>query len=179
MHDGIGASLISTLSLVECGGASSEQVATALRECIDDLRLAIDSLEPADGELAPVLGGLRYRLEPRLKAQGITLDWQVHELPKLASLTPQSVLHVLRILQEAFTNVLKHARAKHIRVATEVGAGCVSIEVSDNGHGFDGTPPVHCHGLDNMRRRAKAIGGELRIVQSAAGTTLSLSLPIG
>ncbi|HKX44774.1 MAG TPA: ATP-binding protein [Burkholderiaceae bacterium] len=179
MHDGIGASLISTLSLVEGGEASSEQVATALRECIDDLRLAIDSLEPADGELAPVLGGLRYRLEPRLKARGIRLDWQVQEVPRLACLTPQNVLHILRILQEAFTNVLKHACAEHIRVATAVGAGCVVIEVCDDGRGFDGTSSAHGHGLDNMRKRAKVIGGDLRISPSAAGTTLSLSLPIG
>lgn len=178
MHDGIGASLISTLSLVECGEASGEQVAAALRECIDDLRLAIDSLEPADGDLAPVLGGLRYRLEPRLKAHGIALDWQVQELPRLACLTPPNVLNVLRILQEAFTNVLKHARAKRIRVATAVDSGRVAIEVSDDGRGFDGTPSEHGHGLDNMRKRATAIGGDLRIAQSAAGTTLSLSLPI-
>lgn len=179
MHDGVGAALISTLSLVEHGEASKEQVALALRECIDDLRLAIDSLEPADGELAPVLGGLRYRLEPRLRAQGIALDWQVQDLPKLACLTPQNVLHVLRILQEAFTNVLKHAQARRIRVATAVDAGRVAIEVSDDGSGFDGAPSAHGHGLDNMRQRAKVIGGELRIAPSAAGTTLLLSLPIG
>jgi signal transduction histidine kinase len=179
MHDGIGAALISTLSLVEGGSARHADVATALRECIDDLRLAIDSLEPADGDLAPVLGGLRYRLEPRLRAQGITLDWQVQDLPTLAYLTPQKVLHVLRILQEAFTNVLKHAQARRIRVATAVDAGRVSIEVSDDGRGFDGAPSARGHGLANMRNRAKAIGGDLRIQPSAAGTTLSLSLPIG
>ncbi len=179
MHDGVGASLISTLSLVESGEASREQVAAALRECIDDLRLAIDSLEPADGDLAPVLGGLRYRLEPRLKAAGITLDWQVRDLPALSCLTPQNVLHVLRILQEAFTNVLKHARAKHIRVATAVDSDRVAIEVSDDGRGFDGAPSGHGRGLDNMRQRAKAIGGDLRIVPGKEGTTLSLSLPIG
>ena len=66
MHDGIGGQLISKLSLVENGEASKEQVAAALRECIDDLRLAIDSLEPAGDDLLPVLGNLRYRLEPRL-----------------------------------------------------------------------------------------------------------------
>jgi signal transduction histidine kinase len=179
MHDGIGASLISTLSLVECGEASSEQVAAALRECIDDLRLAIDSLEPADGELAPVLGGLRYRLEPRQKAAGVTLDWQVCELPPLPCLTPQNVLHVLRILQEAFTNVLKHARAKHIRVATAVAVGRVCIEVSDDGRGFDRTQSAQGHGLGNMRRRAKLLGGDLWIAPSATGTTLSLSIPVG
>jgi signal transduction histidine kinase len=179
MHDGVGAQLISTLSLVEHGQAAKEQVAAALRECIDDLRLAIDSLEPADGELAPVLGGLRYRLEPRLKAVGIALDWQVKDLPKLACLTPQNVLHVLRILQEAFTNVLKHAGAQCIRVVTRVEAGQVSIEVQDDGRGWSPTGPRDAgHGLANMRRRAAAVGGTLDVQASPSGTTLALRLPL-
>ena len=48
MHDGIGAQLISTLGMAEHGQLSSEEMATALRECLDDLRLTIDSLEPLD-----------------------------------------------------------------------------------------------------------------------------------
>jgi signal transduction histidine kinase len=94
MHDGIGGQLISTLSLVENGQATSLEVSAALRECIDDLRLSIDSLQPADAELLPVLGNLRYRLEPRLAAQGISLDWQVADVPKLDCLTPQNILHI-------------------------------------------------------------------------------------
>jgi signal transduction histidine kinase len=184
MHDGIGGQLISTLSLVEASDASKEQVATALRECIDDLRLAIDSLEPTEEDLLPVLGGLRYRLEPRLKAQGIALDWRVQEVPKLACLTPQNVLHILRILQEAFTNVLKHAHAD--RVAVEAGvepdSRRVYIRVSDNGRGLassDGPRPQG-HGLVNMLRRAKALGGELLVRPSSGrGTTLELLLPVG
>lgn len=176
MHDGIGASLISTLTLVEYGEASKAQVAVALRECIDDLRLAIDSLEPAEGDLAPVLGGLRYRLEPRLKAAGITLDWHVHDLPTLACLTPRNVLHVLRILQEAFTNVLKHAHASIVSVETGLdGVSGAFIRVRDNGKGFDGRHKGH--GIDNMTRRARAIGARLDIRPSPAGTTLELLLP--
>ena len=179
MHDGVGAQLISTLSLVEHGQASNEKVAAALRECIDDLRLAIDSLQPADEDLLPVLGNLRYRLEPRLKASGIALDWQVGELPKLACLTPRNVLHVLRILQEAFTNVLKHAQADCVAVqtGTEPDARRVFIRISDNGRGFD-CPRPGGHGLANMLRRAKAIGGELLVQPSKRGTTLELRLPV-
>jgi signal transduction histidine kinase len=179
MHDGIGGQLISALSLVDAGDASKEQVAAALRECIDDLRLAIDSLEPTEEDLLPVLGGLRYRLEPRLKAQGIALDWQVQEVPRLACLTPQNVLHVLRILQEAFTNTLKHAKASRIRVATAVQAGRVAIDLSDDGDGFDTRGARGGHGLANMRRRAAAIGAELMLRSSHEGTTLSLLLPAG
>jgi signal transduction histidine kinase len=153
MHDGIGGQLISTLSLVENGAASKEEVAAALRECIDDLRLAIDSLEPTDDDLLPVLGNLRYRLEGRLKQQGITLDWQVQDVPKLGCLTPQNVLHILRILQEAFTNIVKHAQASRIRVSTAIDARRVSIDVSDNGRGFRGEHNAKGHGRQHARTR--------------------------
>ena len=177
MHDGIGGQLISTLSLVERGELSATEVATALRECLDDLRLTIDSLEPTENDLLPVLGNFRYRLDRRLRKQGVELDWQVKEVPRLACLTPQNVLHVLRILQEAFTNVLKHAQASVISVETGVdGGNRVLIRIRDNGTGFAGEHKGH--GLDNMRRRAQMIGGELDIQPSPKGTTLNLLLPV-
>jgi signal transduction histidine kinase len=179
MHDGVGGQLISTLSLVEHGKTSPDEVAAALRECIDDLRLTIDSLEPTENDLLPVLGNLRYRLDRRLKAQGIDLNWQVREVPKLACLTPQNVLHVLRILQEAFTNVLKHAHASTVCVETGVDAPGrhAFIRIRDNGAGFAGDHTGY--GLGNMQRRAKIIGGDLEIQSSPVGTTLNLLLPVG
>ena len=180
MHDGIGGQLISTLSLVEHGKAASHEVAAALRDCIDDLRLAIDSLEPTDDELLPVLGNLRYRIEGRLKQQGIALDWQVEEVPKLACLTPQNVLHILRILQEAFTNIVKHAGASRIQVETGVqpASGLMFIRVRDNGCGFRPDRPEG-RGLANMLRRARTIGGDLHVLPTDRGTTLELLLPVG
>jgi signal transduction histidine kinase len=178
MHDGVGGQLISAIALVERGETSAAQVAAALRECLDNLRLIIDSLEPNENDLLPVLGNLRYRIDGRLKDQGITLDWQVRELPRLACLTPQNVLHVLRILQEAFTNVLKHARASRIRVETgsEPDGKHVFIRVQDNGTGFASPGPGR--GLRNMRQRAQTIGGDLEIESTSVGTTLNLLLPV-
>jgi signal transduction histidine kinase len=180
MHDGIGAQLISTLSFVERADATPREIAGALRECIDDLRLAIDSMEASDHDLLPALGNLRYRLDARLKAIGVTLDWHAEDLPRLARLTPQHVLHVLRILQEAFTNIIKHAQADTVRLDAGVDPSGehVLIRVRDNGHGFD-SPRAGGRGLANMRQRARTIGGELQVTPSAAGTTLSLLLPIG
>ena len=99
------------------------------------------------------------------------------DLPKLACLTPQNVLHVLRILQEAFTNILKHARANTVKVETGVAGmpGKVYVSVSDNGIGLSNEHPGH--GLANMRRRAQAIGGTLDIASAATGTMITLSLP--
>ena len=177
MHDGVGGQLISTLSLVEQGDLSAEEVAAALRECLDDLRLTIDSLEPTENDLLPVLGNLRYRLDERLKKQGIELDWRITEVPKLANMTPRNVLHVLRILQEAFTNVLKHASASNVEVETGVDAtgNHVYIRVRDDGRGFAGDRAGH--GFANMRRRAQVVGGILEIRSSPGGTVVSLRLP--
>ncbi|HEX4333675.1 MAG TPA: ATP-binding protein [Usitatibacter sp.] len=178
MHDGVGGHLISTLSLVEQGDLTAAEVAAALRECLDDLRLTIDSLEPTEDDLLPVLGNLRYRLDERLKRQGVELDWRITEVPKLANMTPRNVLHVLRILQEAFTNVLKHAKASNVEVETGVDAAGehVYIRVRDDGCGFAGDRAGH--GFANMRRRAQVVGGALAIHSSPAGTTVSLSLPL-
>jgi signal transduction histidine kinase len=135
-------------------------------------------MEPTDHELLPALGNLRYRLDARLRAIGLTLAWHAEDLPKLTRLTPQHVLQVLRILQEAFTNIIKHARADTISVDAGVdpAGSSVLIRVRDNGRGFDGEG--RGRGLANMHQRARAIGGQLQIVPSPQGTILSLSLPM-
>lgn len=117
MHDGVGSSLISALRLVE-HGRTPLNVAQVLKECIDDLKIAIDSLESTDADLLGLLGALRFRLGPRLAGAGITLRWRITELPPLIWLDAQSALHVLRILQEVLTNIVKHSRATEISVTT-------------------------------------------------------------
>lgn len=176
MHDGLGSQLISALHLVELTDAPKAEIAAELREALDTLRLTIDSLEPSENDLLTLLGNLRYRLEGRLKRQGIALDWQIHDLPELDSLTPQNVLHILRILQEALTNVLKHARASRIAVETGSSDEEVFIRISDDGCGF--TRGRQGRGLANMQMRAQALGGRLDIQPSSAGTTLTLHLPV-
>jgi signal transduction histidine kinase len=172
MHDGLGSQLIASLDLVEHGNTPRTDIAEALRECLDSLRLTIHSLEPTENDLLTVLGGLRYRVEARLKKRGISLEWQVRDLPKLASLTPQNVLHILRILQEAFSNIVKHARAKTITVQTGFTEEYVFIKIADDGCGF--TRDREGRGLTNMRKRAQALGAKLDLMPSPAGTTLSL-----
>jgi signal transduction histidine kinase len=78
---------------------------------LDEMRMAVDSLQPMHDDFVSVLAMLRYRLQPRLQAAGIEVVWDVAELPPLRQLSPQAVLQVQRILLEAFTNVLKHAHA--------------------------------------------------------------------
>ena len=117
MHDGLGSQLMSSLMLVERGAVSNDQFAQILRESIDDMRLAIDALAADDADLAAALGNLRFRMEPRLRAAGMELTWDARRLPEELGLHPDVVLPILRIVQEALTNALKHSRARAVRLA--------------------------------------------------------------
>ncbi|WP_029891368.1 sensor histidine kinase [Polycyclovorans algicola] len=188
IHDGIGANLVTTLAAVERRGEPDDTAAVALRHAIADLKLTVDSLEPVDGDLLSLLGNLRYRLTPQLKQAGITVAWDVTALPALTWLRAPQALHVLRIAQEAFSNVIQHSGASRVSVSTDTGtspeglAG-VCVRIADDGRGLpplDTLAPDGGRGLSNMKWRAKALGGQLRIEPNTPhGTTVALWLPLG
>jgi signal transduction histidine kinase len=181
MHDGIGSQLITTLEAVERGSADGGEVTRLLRACMDDLRLMIDSLEPEEYSLLVALGNLRYRLEPRLRAAGVALEWAVEEGVRAPS--PDATLHLLRIVQEAVTNALKHARASRLRIACHLEADALVLEVADNGCGFAATearltPATARRGLGNMLVRAHQLGGSLQRRDDGGGTRWVLRVPL-
>jgi signal transduction histidine kinase len=107
------------------------------------------------------------------------LDWDIHDLPELPWLEPPDALHVLRLVQEALANVLKHARADRVRLATRASEDHVKIYIEDNGCGFDLNTATLGRGLRNQNRRAGYLGGELKIESvQGKGTCLKLCLPI-
>lgn len=181
VHDGMGGQLVSTLAMVESGHSTPEGVAEALRDALDDLRLVIDSLDPVDDDLLSVLGVVRSRFEPRLARHGIRFDWQVEDVPAIPGLGPERVLQAMRIVQEAITNIVKHAGAHTITVRTgpeadHTGAAGVFVEVRDDGRGLDGTRR-RGRGLANMERRAQVLGGRIALVSGTWGTSVRLWLP--
>lgn len=176
IHDGLGSQLISSILAVEAGSLAGPALADVLRECVDDLRLAIDSLKPAGNELLLVLGNFRYRMEPRLMHAGVRLDWRVAASSTSPQLSSDQVLHTLRIVQEVFTNALKHARPHCITVQFEnrPGGGWV-LAVSDDGEGFAVTAhDGHGDGLRNMRSRAAQIPLGFEISSGLGGTMVRM-----
>lgn len=180
MHDGMGSSLRTALLAVEKGRIDAPMVAEVLKDCIDDLKLAIDSMEPVQADLLLLLATLRFRLGPRLESAGIVLRWEIANVPALDWIDPRNALHILRILQEAFTNIIKHTQATEIRVITGVENGCILVKIIDNGSGFSVEQGIDStgKGLGNQIRRAESIGAEIRWTSSDAGTALVLYLPI-
>lgn len=180
MHDGMGTSLVTALLAVERGNVDATMVADVLKHCIDDLKLTIDSMEPIEADLLLLLANLRFRLGPRLEAAGIALRWEVANVPMMEWIDPRNGLHILRILQEAFSNIVKHAAATEIRVATSVEADTVLVIVTDNGLGFSVGEGLakDGKGLRNQQRRASAIGAELKLESGRGGTRLVLRMPV-
>ncbi len=178
MHDGLGSQLLSSLMLVERKGVTQEQMVQILRECIDDMRLAIDAMATEDSGLLSALGNLRFRMEPRLRAAGIELTWAARGLPEEIDIHPDAVLPILRIVQEGLTNALKHSRARGVQVIIGIEGSTESpwlnIRVADNGRGIT-QEGVGGRGLLNMRARAQRIGGQVKLeTVPGAGTMVQL-----
>ncbi len=176
VHDGLGGHLLQILSQVEEDPAL-QHLEPDIRAALQDLRLIVDSLTPNDGNLLTVLGSFRHRAQKLVEQNGLRFDWQVQELPDIPNLGPERVLNVLRIFQEAVANIIHHAGAKTITVATHLESEHISLSISDDGCGFD----VHTstgQGLANLRRRAQELGATLNLTSSINGTTVHLLLPI-
>ncbi|HYF58200.1 MAG TPA: sensor histidine kinase [Burkholderiaceae bacterium] len=171
LHDGVGSQLLSSLVTVERGAADREDVARMLRECLDDMRLALDTLTPGSADLGGALGNLRWRLAPRLEAAGIANRWRLQSLPDELPVSPHHALQLLRIVQEALANVIKHAGATRVEVGAALRGDVLEIEVVDDGAGFDAARPTGGRGLRNMRRRAHEAGATLSVEPVPGGGT--------
>ena len=87
-------------------------------------------------------------------------------------------MNIYRIIQEAVNNSLKYSGADDIRVSIEKGISAYEIKVSDNGNGFNTENVSDGNGLNNMKKRAKDIDGELDIRSSdSEGTLITLLVP--
>lgn len=181
MHDGLGSTLMSTLVAVERGNLSQREVVAVLRDCIEDLRLVIDSLEPLGHDLELLLATLRHRLGQRLQAAGLTLDWHVEDLPKLLWMESPQALQVMRILQEVLTNTVRHAHATRVRIAAhhEPAGDQILITLADNGDGFNQKNAATGRGHKHLHSRSQSLGIDLRIHSvQGEGTQVTLRLPI-
>lgn len=177
MHDGLGLLLITARRLTETAADPRRDVASALDDAIDELRIAIDSMKPTVHDLLIMLGNLRYRLEPRLNAAGISVHWNVADALDSISLGPTEVTEITRIVQEVCSNALKHSSATEISLSVRCpDADSVGIIISDNGCGFDVGAAGNGEGLASMKRRARNIGARIEIDSSAWGTRIGLTL---
>ncbi len=145
-----------------------------VRQAISDLRTPMDHDGKVVGMLVDYVQNfaLRYDLQARVI---------VTPEAEAVCCTPDASPQILRIVQEALTNVRKHARAQQIEIEFAREADRLKLRLSDDGQGFDPASVARREGhfgLAIMQERAASFGGELRIEsRPGRGTTLTLRVP--
>lgn len=179
MHDGVGGQLASLVHLAGNPEIPREQVVAGLREGLADLRLVLDSLAQGDDDPMLALGRLRHRIQPILEAAGMTLHWEVDPELDLPAWSPEAVLHIYRLLQEATQNAIRHSRGRSLTLRVRAVEATVEFSVRDDGDGFQAdSVSGRGYGLDSMRTRAHRLGGHLRLnTAPGQGTEVIVSLP--
>ncbi len=144
---------------------------------IENLRAIITELRPAaldDLGLVPAIEALVARVRA---VEGLAIDCAVNP-PSGKRLAPELETTVYRLVQEALTNVVKHAQAEHARVGVGVAGGRVEVEIADDGSGFDAAAGTGGFGLAGMRERVALANGRLTITPTPSGTTVRAVLPL-
>ena len=180
MHDGIGSHLLATLRGVERGTLEAPHVAHALQDGLDELRLIINASDHEHG-LFVSAQTWRHRWAPRLEAAGVELRWEIDAQLEQLDLDAHQVLQWLRVLQEAVTNALKHARPQSVSVQWLVQGSALSLRVSDDGSGLaPEAADAPGRGVNNMRHRARELGATIHWSPGAQGrgTCVEMTGPV-
>jgi signal transduction histidine kinase len=188
LHDETGQALTSILlglkSLEEAADTDEGRASvTALRELVvatlRDVRGLAVELRPAaldDFGLVPALERLADTFREKT-GLNVALEARLGD----GRLDPTLETTLYRIVQEALTNVLKHAEAQHVSISLVRKDGSISAVVEDDGRGFTPeAPPREALGLVGMRERVGLVGGRISIESApGAGTTLAVEVPAG
>lgn len=179
IHDGLGSRLFVSLSRVERGEITSDEIADSLRGCISEMRLALDTLTPCEQDFRSTLGNFLFRWRSQLLACGVQARWDIDVPDEALQLSPHASLQLLRVAQEALTNVVKHAGASIVDVQLRLVDGKLELEVRDNGIGAAGVSPESSgRGLTNMRTRATQLGGNVDVHGGSGGTRVTVRVPL-
>ena len=191
MHDGLAqilgyvntkvqaAELLLRREKSEEASAQLRELATAARQAYTDVRESIVGLRTLPGPKQTLGDVLHEYLQRWQEMSGIptalTIDPDIR-------LLPAAELQLVRIVQEALTNVRKHARASRASIDLRRRNGSVVATVTDDGVGFDSAATTRGEmprfGLTTMRERAESIGGSLAVTSTpGAGTTVRAEVP--
>jgi signal transduction histidine kinase len=152
-----------------------DRVISALRHAIRDLRQFIAELEANKTDEGLIEGLQKLAEDPHLQSLievEVTLAWD-----DSGHFPPARATHVLAIVNEALSNVVRHAQARHVWLIAERQNGQLAVTIADDGQGMSDTY-VAGFGLRNMRDRARLLAGTLRLEpRRPHGTQVVLTIP--
>jgi two-component system sensor histidine kinase UhpB len=185
LHDEAGQTLTAVILEIERAATREPEsargqmaaLAAELRSTLDEIRRISRELRPEaldDLGLVNALIALSSKTE---RQGGVKIARNVSE--DLPPLSKEQELVIYRVVQEALTNVLRHAAASHCLIELQTRDGRVDLRVSDDGRGMPDHVEDEAIGIEGMRERAMLAGGSLAIEsRDGGGTTVRLSIPL-
>lgn len=149
-------------------------------QALDELQRLIADLRPSHLDDLGLPAAVRWYAGEVQSRAGVPIEVEIHGAPRPISATVNTTL--FRVVQEAITNVLKHAQAHRVTVSLEFGEAEVRAQVRDDGRGFDPAGVTGSErpawGLLGMRERAALLGGSMSLRSAAGeGTTVEVRIP--
>jgi signal transduction histidine kinase len=160
-----------------------QKLAKVAREAHVDVRGEISELSSSITLEDGLLGGLKRFTEMFQQMYGIQTELVIANDYSEISIEPRTEVQLLRIVQEAFTNIRKHASATHVQIVLAKAQGCMEFVIEDNGVGFNPNSIPRSRqtfGLGIMSERAIEAGGSVTIYsEPGQGTHVVVKVPVG
>ena len=194
LHDETTQSILGLVMRLEAAAALPDADVGRIKQMLNDIRkLAVVTLDSVHGlifDLRPsvlddlgLLSAIRWYAQNRLGKDGVKA--RVEVTGEERALPPQAEIALFRVAQEAITNIGKHAGAHNALINVEFKDSSISIEVEDDGRGFDMTQlspqpgDIHGVGLMGMRERVELLGGRFQIESHpGSGTHIFVEVPL-
>ena len=180
LHDDLGAQLL-TIAQASQHGGDRERVARLARGALDEMRLSVRGLTAAPALAADVLADWRAETVARLSAAGFAVHWDAAEAPPGLVLPARVHVQLTRVLREAVSNAIRHSGGAQCRIAIALDPGGLALAVEDDGRGLPAAWPGgdRGHGLPNIERRVRVLGGHHAFERSPlGGLCLRVEVPL-
>ena len=179
LHDEVGSNLSSivlfstvvakhTDALPEYAAGMLQRIKDNSKRAMESMNDIVWSVNSGHDSMEDLLDRLRAYAEPLCEAAGITVEFQVEAGATARRLAMEQRKDLYLICKEAVSNAVRHSRCKRITVALRPVGRSIELVVADDGTGLPEETArgssLGGNGLGNMARRAKEIGGELRVL---------------
>ncbi len=180
LHDGIGQSLLLIKKQMETTQETSLENQQMISQTLEEVRSISRDLHPFQLSKFGLTATLRDMVEKVGRTANLFMSTELDSVDNL--LNEEAEINVFRTLQEALSNIVKHAEATAAKVSIQKEASELHLEIQDNGKGFEHELAVITRkslGLRTMHERISAIGGKLAIENGVSGgTRILFSIPL-
>lgn len=186
LHDNVNQILSSSKLMLEVAAEKPDLSKDFTKRGLDYLQDAINEIRKISHNLTPASLrdiSLEAAIEDVIQNINVTgklkIKYQKKTIPLKKEIEPEKQLAILRIIQEQFNNILKHANASEATISLSFKEHNISLEIQDNGQGFDPSTTKKGLGLNNMFNRVEYYLGNIQFISSVGkGCTLLIEIPV-